>query len=184
MKRSSTSLPIDCDQTRGVGASPGRGWNTTLTWAAVIVGVVALVAVGGCQSAPEPVPSEIDLSGKSDPEILYQAALLTFRESSMTVDLASEETLFISTEFESVPKKKRVRRRISARIIRVSKGAAALRLKTEFQRKFGSGEAARWKTIDSEPLKERARERELELGRKIERRFHDWREQVNDDEAE
>lgn len=149
------------------------------------MGVVALVVLGGCQSAPEPVPSEVDLSGKSDPEILYQAALLTFRESSMTVELASEETLFIETEFETVPGKERLRRRTSASIIRVSEGAAALQLETEFQRKFGRRGEARWKTIESEPLQRRARERELELGRKIERRFHDWREQVNDaEEAE
>jgi hypothetical protein len=139
------------------------------------------LAVGGigCQSTPEPLPDDLDLQDKSDPQILYQATLTTFRESSMTVELASEKMMYVSTEFERVPDKQRLRRRMSARIVQLNKGSAALRLKTDFQRRFGNGEDATWRMIDSKPLQERAQQRELELGREIERRFHDWRERAD-----
>lgn len=138
----------------------------------VVLGGVAATAVFGCQSVPESKP-EVSLEGKSDSEILYQAAVQTFRERGLGVDVASEKFMVVTSKYESVSE--RLRRRFTARIVRLDGGATALRVRAEHERKHGSGEEAVWKKVESEPLRERAAERELDLGRSIEKRFHRWR---------
>jgi len=142
---------------------------TVVSLLAVVVG---MVAASGCKSAPETGPP-VSVAGKTDAELLHRAAVETFRERDLGVDSASAEHGIVTSTFERVSE--RLRRRVTARIIRLPEGANGLRVRVDYQRRFGEEGRAVWKEIQSEQLRERAKKTELELGRTIEERYRSWR---------
>ena len=145
----------------------------TRYWLGAAVLAVAAGLVVGCQTAAPP-PSDISLEGKSKPQMLYLAAVETFEERGMEIAVASQKFLVVTSEFESISE--RLRRRFTARIIRLPGGATGLRVRAEHQRRHGTGEDVVWKKVESEVLNERAGKIELEIGRAVEKRFRRWKE--------
>lgn len=146
-------------------------WTRTFL---LVVGLTVAVGVGalGCRSAPPPKP-EASLEGKSDPQILYLAVVETFEERGIPIDVASEKFMIVTSKYRKVSE--RLRRRFTARIVRMRGGATALRIKAEHERRHGRGDDVVWKTVDSDILQERAEKEELELARAAEKRFHRWK---------
>lgn len=138
----------------------------------ILAVAMAVVLAPACKSAPETGPP-VSVAGKSDAELLYQAALVTFREREFGVDSASAQHGIVTSEFERISE--RLRRRTTARIIRLPGGANGLRVRIDYQRRFGEAGRAVWRDVQSEQLRERAEETELELGRAIEKRYREWR---------
>jgi len=131
------------------------------------------LSVGGCKSAPPAEPA-VPVAGKSDGELLYEATVESFRERSIEIGHASGEHRVVTSEFDRVSD--RLRRRFTARIIGLPGGANGLRVKIDYERRFGEGEGANWKSVESAQLRKRAQEAELELARAIEKRYRRWRE--------
>lgn len=145
-------------------------------WAAsalllILTGVTPVAS--GCQSRARPVPDEVSLEGKSNPEILYQAILHTFERREIPVDIASDKFLVVTSDYQFL--RERLRRRFTARVIRLPGGASALRVRAKYQRKHGSGSDLVWKTIEGDVVSQKASEAELELARDIEKTFRDWK---------
>ena len=110
----------------------------------------------------------------SPAEVLHQAAVSVFRERELGVSLESARFLVVNSEYHDVTDD--LRRRFVARVIRGPEGAMGLKVIAEYQRRLELDDGTHWEPIDTDELRERARGKELELGRAIERRFERWSE--------
>lgn len=139
----------------------------------VVAVALAVAVASGCQSGPVQKPA-VDLAGKSNAEILYDAIVVSFRHRDLTVEVASRKHGIVTSTYK--PVSERLRRRFTARVVRIPGGAKGLRIQAEYQRRFGGGDDPVWKRVESEQLRSRARRAELALGRAIEERFRRWKE--------
>jgi hypothetical protein len=143
----------------------------------VVIALVALTAafsMSGCATAPTtPPPEGIDEMGP--PEILYRAIVSTYQSQQIPIALSSDEFMLVTSEFESVGPN--LRRRMASRVVRAAPGAMGLKVMVEWERRTEIRGEERWKPIDNQELRERAKSTELELGRAIERRFESWKSQ-------
>lgn len=145
--------------------------STTVRLALLLA--VASALLGACTTTPPTKPA-VTVAGKSDVDLLFDAAAVSCRERGLEVDHASREHRIVTSTYQKVSE--RLRRRFTARIIRLPGGANGLRVKVDYQRRFGEGKNSAWKMVESRPLRERAAEAELELARTIEKRYRRWRE--------
>lgn len=143
----------------------------------VFILCLALAGVAGCKTAPAPVPEGVDLAEKTAPQALFQAIRVTFDEKDIPVDVQSERFLVVTSEYLDAGD--RLRKRYTARVIRMKGGASALRVKVEYQRRSGSGSDVRWRNVAGEVLGQRARDAEVELARDIEENFNSWKDEYD-----
>ncbi len=131
--------------------------------------VGGLLGVTGCQTPPSPSPDERAERSARETQALYEAIVATYKARDLPIDLASEQYQLVRSTYQIIDD--RLRQRFVAHVVELPGGASALRVRTDHQRRYGRGDEAVWKEVDSKLLDERAREAELELGRAIERRY-------------
>ena len=146
---------------------PRRMSLATRAVVAILLLTVASLVVS-CGASAEEIKARQELDGPSDPEILYNAILQEFRDREIPIEIASEDYLLVSGEFESI--NEQVRRRYIARVI-VLRNGAALNVEADYQRRSSTGEAEVWVDSTEESVKRRAKQEEQMLGEAIRDRF-------------
>lgn len=150
-------------------ARPYR-WRISLATRAIVALLLCFGAsvVLSCGASPEEIKARRALDGPSDPEILYNAILQEFRAREIPIEIASEDYLLVSGEFE--PINDQVRRRYIARVI-VLRNGAALNVEADFQRRTTEGAAQVWMDSTEQSVRRRAKQEEKMLGEAIRDRF-------------
>ena len=128
-----------------------------------------IVVVVGCSGTSTALVDDDGSEAKvnSQAMALYESVLAVYDDRDLEVDLASEETLLVSSPFVAVDDDHR--RRVITRVLTMG-GNVALNVVVEYQGRDREGD---WESVSTEaPWAQRAAEEELELGRAVERHFH------------
>lgn len=134
----------------------------------LIVVQVALVGLPtlGCTTAAAP-DQTTQLATRDDrrqEEILFSAVVDTYAARGLTVDVASEKHMLVSSKFEELNPE--VRRRFISRIIASPRGVA-LNVHAEYQRADRRGPELLWVEADDPLTREEAGRDEQQLGKLI-----------------
>ncbi len=128
------------------------------------------IGVGGCATNPAQNSDAPARSAKDHAGQLYQAILVAYADRNLTVDIASEEMYLVSSRYEKMGPN--LRRRFVSRVLALKAGIA-LNVTAEYQRGRSVDGEQQWQLIDEkDPLKKQAVREEVELGRAVERAFH------------
>lgn len=163
---------------RNRGIMVARKYSQQAVVARIVVCVLWFCLVGlsagGCATTGNGNEQQASArKGASHAEQLYQAMLEVYAQRDLQVDIASEELLLVSSRYEKLGPE--LRRRYVSRVLALKAGIA-LNVTAEYQRGSEVDGEQRWRLIeDDDPLKAQAAREEVEIGRAVERVFHQRR---------
>ncbi|MFW5967348.1 MAG: hypothetical protein ACOCV2_07510 [Persicimonas sp.] len=139
----------------------------------------AVFLFAGCATtSEEPLPDGIDEMNRA--EVLYTAIVETYEANEIPIELSSKESLLVTSEPEQ--EESDLRKSINTRVVPVTKGATALRVRTEWEERATVDGEEVWQPVDSQKLRERSKGDEIALARDIEQRYERWEDQVKADQ--